>query len=95
MKKAPGDIISHKCNKNHDHICYTVAEIWCMTNVIVIFSFWAIFCIFCPFTPSPLPPPLSTAQKIKLKKNKDKNNEQKHKGENILQCIQERLKVRK
>ena len=28
-------------------ICYTVSEIWRVTNIIVIFSFWA---IFCPFT---------------------------------------------
>ena len=91
MKKAPGDIISNKCTKNHDHICYTVPEIWCMTNVIVIFHF-GLFFVFFALLP---PPPPSTAQKIKLKKNKDKNNEQKHKGENILQCIQERLKVRK
>ena len=37
-------------------ICYTLPEIWCVTDY---FSFWA---IFCPFTPI-------TAQKSKLKKN--------------------------
>ena len=42
-------------------ICYTVPEIWCVTDVIIIFSFWA---IFCPFTPTP---PL-TVRKIKLLK---------------------------
>ena len=46
-------------------ICYTVPEIWCMTNVI-IFHFWA---IFCPFTPL-------TAQKIEiLKKWKKKHGD--------------------
>ena len=29
----------HKCTKNHDHICYTVPEAWCVTDVIVIFDF--------------------------------------------------------
>ena len=29
-------------------ICFTVPELWYMNNVIVTFSFWA---IFCPFTP--------------------------------------------
>ena len=32
--------------------CYTVPEIWCMTDII-IFHFWA---IFCPFTCSPSSP---------------------------------------
>ena len=32
--------------------CYTVPEIWCMTDII-IFHFWA---IFCPFTHSPSSP---------------------------------------
>ena len=36
--------------KNHDHICYTVPEIWCVMDVIVIFHFGL---FFCPFT-SPL-----------------------------------------
>ena len=30
-------------------ICYTVPEIWCVTDAI-IFSFWAIFCLFTPLT---------------------------------------------
>ena len=41
-------------------ICYTVPEIWCMTNVIVIFHFGLFFAL--------LPPPLVTAQKIKISK---------------------------
>ena len=44
-------------------ICYTVPEMWCVTDVI-IFSFWA---NFCPFTPN-LP------KKWKLKKKKRKNH---------------------
>ena len=31
-------------------ICFTVPEIWRVTDVIVIFSFWAIFCPFIPLT---------------------------------------------
>ena len=31
-------------------ICYTVPEIWCVTNVIVIFAFLAIFCPIIPLT---------------------------------------------
>ena len=40
-------------------ICYTVPEIWCMTDVIIIFhfSFWAIICLFTSPLP-PLPPTL-------------------------------------
>ena len=34
-------------------ICYNVPEIWCMTDVIAIFSFWA---IFRPFYPPNSPP---------------------------------------
>ena len=37
-------------------ICYTVPKIWRVTDVIVTFSFWAIFCPFSPLT----------AQKIKI-----------------------------
>ena len=36
MKKNPGDIILHKCAKNHDHIFYCS---WHMSDVIVIFHF--------------------------------------------------------
>ena len=47
MKKIPGDIILHKCTKNHDHMLY------CSWNMMrdgcnYYFSFWA---IFCPSTP--------------------------------------------
>ena len=31
-------------------ICYTVTEIRSMTNVIITFSFWTIFCLFTPLT---------------------------------------------
>ena len=42
-KKNPADIMSlNKCTKNHI-ISSTVPEIWHMTDVIVIFSFWALF----------------------------------------------------
>ena len=38
MKKTPGDIIIlHKCTKIMI-ICYTVPEIWHVTDVIVIFT---------------------------------------------------------
>ena len=33
MKRKPGDtIILHKCTKNHDHLLYTVPEIWHVTH---------------------------------------------------------------
>ena len=39
MKKTPGDIIIlHTCIKNHDQ-CYTIPEIWHMTDVIYISYF--------------------------------------------------------
>ena len=44
-------------------ICYTVPEIWCMTNVIVIFHFGLFFALL-----PPPRPPLVTAQKIKISK---------------------------
>ena len=41
MEKTPGDmIILHECTKIII-ICYTVPEIWHMTDVIFIFHFWA------------------------------------------------------
>ena len=43
---------------------YTVPGIWHVTDVTVTFSFWAIFCLFTPLT----------AQKIKMKDMKKKNN---------------------
>ena len=38
MKKT-GNIILHKCTKNHDHICYTVLEIRHKTDAVFIFHF--------------------------------------------------------
>ena len=32
-------------------ICYTVPETWCVSDVIVIFHFWAIFCFYPPDSP--------------------------------------------
>ena len=43
-------------------ICSTVPQIWCVTDIIFFFSFWA---IFCPFTPI-------TAQKMKISKKMEK-----------------------
>ena len=49
MKKTPGYIIIlHKFTKNHDCICYTVLEIWCVTDVIVIFHFGLLFALLPP-----------------------------------------------
>ena len=45
-------------------ICYTVPEIWCMTDVIVIFHFGLFFALLPPPTPSNSP----TNQKKKKKK---------------------------
>ena len=44
MKKTPGDIILHKCTKNHDYMRYGAWQMY--SNCY--FSFWV---IFCPFTP--------------------------------------------
>ena len=61
-KKTPGDIILHKCAKNHDHILYCS---WDMARdgCNFYFSFWPTFCPFIPVT----------ARKIKIKKKKWKN----------------------
>ena len=45
-------------------ICYTVPEIWCVTDLIVIFHFGL---FFCPFTSV-------TAQKTEIKKKKKKKH---------------------
>ena len=45
---------------------YTVPGIWHVTDVTVTFSFWAIFCLFTPLT----------AQKIKMKDMKKKQQQQ-------------------
>ena len=61
MKKTPGDIIIlHKFTKNHDHIYFTVPEIWRVTDIIGIFYFGLFFALLKPLT----------AQKIKIKKKK-------------------------
>ena len=65
-----------KTETNHDHLCFTVPEIWCITDVIVIFHFWA---IFCPFTPL-------TAQKIKIKKKETSGNILHKSTKNIMIC---------
>ena len=57
LKNWSGDIILHKCNKNHYHMqycCWDMAHNRCNCY----FSFWA---IFCPFTSL-------TTRKIKIKK---------------------------
>ena len=57
-KKNPGDIILHKCTRNHDHMLYRSRDM--AHDECNYFSFWA---IFCPFNPL-------KAQKIKIKKKK-------------------------
>ena len=45
MEKNPGDIIIlQQYTINHDHICYTVPEIWCVTDV-TIFHFGPFFAL--------------------------------------------------
>ena len=62
MKKIAGDIIIlHMDTKNHDHILYCSWDMACDGCSFYI-SFRA---IFCPFTQL-------TAQKIKIKKKKEK-----------------------
>ena len=55
LKKTPGDIILHKCNKNHDHVLYCSLDM-AHNRFNCYFSFWA---IFYPFTSL-------TTQKIKI-----------------------------
>ena len=51
MKKTPGDIIiQHKCTKMMI-ICFTVPEIWHMTDVIVIFNSGQFFPLYYPHPP--------------------------------------------
>ena len=44
-----GDIILHKCTKNHDHMLYCSWNMAC-DEYNCYFSFWAIFCPFSPIT---------------------------------------------
>ena len=69
MKETPGHIIIlHKCSKNHDHMLYySIHEIWCMTDVIVIFHFGLFFAL--PH-PNPPPPPPNSPKNQNLKKMK-------------------------
>ena len=60
-----GDIISPKCTKYHDHICYTVPEIWHVIVVIIIFHFG----LFFPLLPHWQP------DKLKWKKKEKKHLE--------------------
>ena len=48
-KNPPGDIILHKCAKNHDHMLYCS---WDMARdgCNFYFSFWPTFCPFIPVT---------------------------------------------
>ena len=66
MKKTPGDvIILHKCTKNHNHmLSWDTMQDRCNCY----FSFWAFFLPFFFLPPFPL-----TAQKLKMKKKKEKN----------------------
>ena len=53
IKKTPGDIIVLlTCTKN-PNICYTIPEIWHVTDVIFIFRFGLFFALL------PYPPPLN------------------------------------
>ena len=48
MKKRPGDIIFYTSVPKIMIICYTVPEIWCVTDVIVIFQFELFFALLPP-----------------------------------------------
>ena len=54
-------------------ICFTVPEIWCVTDVIVIFHF-GLFFVLLPLT----------ARKMKISKKKTKKNEEKNPGDIII-----------
>ena len=49
MEKITGDIILHKCNKNHDHMLHCSWEM-VHDGYNCYFSFWAIFCPLTPLT---------------------------------------------
>ena len=55
-KKMPGDIILHKCTKNHDHMLYCSWDV--VPDGCNYFSFWPIFYSFT----------LLTAQKMQISK---------------------------
>ena len=48
-EKTPGDIILHKCTKNHDDILYLSLDM-VLDKCKFYFSFWAFFCPFTPLT---------------------------------------------
>ena len=47
-KKKPGDIIFYTSLPKIMIICFTVLEIWCMTDIIVIFNFGLFFGLLQP-----------------------------------------------
>ena len=57
MKKTHGNIISHNCTKNHDHMLQCSWDTM-RDRCNFYLSFWAIFCSFTPLT----------TQKLKIKK---------------------------
>ena len=63
-KKIPGDIILHKCTKNHDHMLYCSWDMVC-DKCNFYFSFWANFCFFT----------LLKAWKFRIFKNEKKHPE--------------------
>ena len=50
-KKMPGDIILHKCGKNHDHMLYCSWDMAC-DGCNCFFSFWAFFALLPPNSPN-------------------------------------------
>ena len=63
-KTKPGDIILHKCTKNHDHMLYCSWDV-AHDRCNCYFSLWGNFCHFTPLT----------AQKIKIFKKWKKHLE--------------------
>ena len=47
-KKTPGHTSFYASTPKIMIICYTVLEIWCVTDVIVIFHFWLVFALLPP-----------------------------------------------
>ena len=81
-EKTPGDIILHKCTKNHDHVLYCS---WDMAHDTCncYFSYWVIFFVLLP--PPPPPTPL-IAQKSKFQKN-EKNTWRYHHFTHVPQIM--------